>query len=132
MRGGATAFFDDIGNGFHFGPRVTGLLVHLLNFLAIGEEFPFVQWLADFGRQFLAQLGVTEAFVPLEMDFGQTRLALDNVGKEDAIEGDVFCDADVIEQTGGVKVADIVIDRGALIRIADLDANIGPDQFIAH
>src|SRR5215471_9083729 len=45
---GTAAFFDYIGNGFDLSSRVTRFLIHLLNFLAIGKKFPFIERFADF------------------------------------------------------------------------------------
>src|SRR5438105_12212116 len=47
--GSPAAFLDHVGYGLDLRARIARFLVHLLNFLAIGKQLPFIQRLADFG-----------------------------------------------------------------------------------
>ena len=100
------------------GLGVAGLLVHLLDFLAVGEKLPFVERLADFGGDFLQQLCVLVLFVALEFDCGQPRVALEDVGQTDAIRRPLVDHADVVKLAGRVESADVVIDRRAGVRVS--------------
>ena len=58
-RGGASArAFVDAQDILHLGARVARLLVHLLDSLAVREQFSFVQRFTDGRRQLFPELGV--------------------------------------------------------------------------
>ena len=90
------------------------------------------QGLADFGGELLAQFGVAEALVAVEIDFREARFALNDVGQNHAL-GRRFRrgHADVIEQAGRVEVAHVVVEFRPEVLVADLDADIGANELVA-
>src|SRR5581483_5696063 len=111
------------------GPGIALLLVKLLNFLGVDEQFALFKRFADLCGNSFAQLGVGKTFVALELDFREPGVALNQVSQDDAIRTIGKSNPDVIKQAGGVQVPDVVIDGGGQIRVAGLDADIGANQF---
>ena len=53
-----------------------------------------------------------------------------DVGERHALQGDLIGHADVIEQTGRVEVAHVIIHRGPQVGVAHLDPDVGANQFV--
>ena len=81
--GGAAGGLFDGRRIRHLGARVARFLVFFLDLLSVGENFAFVEGLADLGSDELPQFGIAEFLVPVKEDFRQARIALDDVGQDE-------------------------------------------------
>ena len=121
-----------IGFGFHFGLRITRLLVHLFYFLGIGVDLARIHRLADFGADLLLQLGRPELFVAHKNDVRDLELAFQQINQSHPFERALLSHADVLKKAGGIKILDILVDGVAVVRLALFDMNVRPNQPFAH
>ena len=128
---GATGGLGDAGDIFDLGLLIAGFLIHLQNGAGVGEELLFVIMLSHLGGDFSQQFPVAVLIVALEIDVGQERFALHPIFQRDAIGRQGRLGADIVEVAGAVEAANVVIDRGLAERVANLDADVGADQFVA-
>jgi len=100
-------------------------LIFLLNFEGVVEELALIERLADFGGNELLEFSVAEFLIAVKVDFGEARIALDDVGQDQALRRAIQRNANIVEQPGAIEIADILIDCGGEIAVALLDADIG-------
>src|SRR5207249_8566490 len=130
--GGLASLFVQVENAIHLRPWNARLLVQFLDGPRVGEQLLLVERVAHFGSEFLAQFGVVEFTVAFEPDVGHARLGLDDVRQHHALRCVGLSGAEVVEQAGGVKIDDVFVDSGRRVRVAHLDANVGPDQVVTY
>jgi hypothetical protein len=111
----ASRFILNTGHAFNGRLLITGLLVKLLHLLRVEEHFAFIERVTHSGSDLLHELLLAHLLVPFEPDFGDDRLALQNVNEVDPLLLVRFCrHADVVEKPGGIKAPNVIIHARAV------------------
>ena len=108
----AAGLFNDAQVVFYIRFLVAGFLIQLADRLGVGEELPFVERLTDLRRDLLLELAVAVLVVAFDANVGEQGFSLHDIHQFDSGLEALLGDADVVEITGAVKIADVVVHAG--------------------